>query len=159
MFNNMYGNYIPPYMQQPQYMSQAPESSYKPLNPQPNIQYSPTNQSPLNGLQGKMVDSIDVVKAMEFPLDGSISYFPLTDGSAILTKQLQNDGTSKITMYKEVKLEETKTTKPPYITKTEVEELIKQEPSSIKELKEEIKNLKRQLRDLTDDIKEYKRKE
>ena len=47
-------------------------------------------------LNGKSVDSLDVVKAMDIPLDGSISYFPLTDGSAIVSKQLQNDGTSKI---------------------------------------------------------------
>ena len=51
-------------------------------------------------LLGKAVESIDVVKATDIPLDGSISYFPLTDGSAIVSKQLQNDGTSKIIVYK-----------------------------------------------------------
>ena len=54
-------------------------------------------------LLGKSVDNIDVVKATDIPLDGSISYFPLTDGSAIVSKQLQNDGTSKIIVYKPVK--------------------------------------------------------
>ena len=28
-------------------------------------------------LQGKTVDSVDVVKAMDIPLDGSVSYFPI----------------------------------------------------------------------------------
>ena len=56
-------------------------------------------------LLGKSVDNIDVVKATDIPLDGSISYFPLTDGSAIVTKQLQMDGTSKTIIYKPVKEE------------------------------------------------------
>lgn len=52
-----------------------------------------------NMLYGKQVDSLEVVKAIDIPLDGSISYFPLANGSAIVTKQLQQDGTSKITIY------------------------------------------------------------
>lgn len=157
--NNLYGGFPPPYMQQPQYMPQNPESSYKALNSQPNIQYTPQQINALNGLQGKMVDSVEVVKAMEFPLDGSISYFPLTDGSAILTKQLQNDGTSKITMYKVAEMDKNKVNKILYVTKEELDELLKQEPKDVKDLKEEVKALKRQIRDLMDDIKEYKRKE
>ena len=52
-----------------------------------------------NMLYGKQVDSLEVVKAIDIPLDGSISYFPLANGSAIVTKQLQQEGTSKITIY------------------------------------------------------------
>lgn len=33
-------------------------------------------------------------------MDGSVSYFPVADGSAIVSKQLQTDGTSKIQIYK-----------------------------------------------------------
>lgn len=55
-------------------------------------------------LQGKVVDSLEVVKAMDVPLDGSITYFPKADGTAIYTKQLQKDGTSKINIY-EIKSE------------------------------------------------------
>lgn len=54
----------------------------------------------LLGLSGKVVDSMDVVKAMDIPLDGSVSYFPLSDGSSIITKKLQSDGTSKTSIYK-----------------------------------------------------------
>lgn len=76
-------------------------------------------QSPaMNGLRpvisGKIVDSIDVVKAMDITLDGSTHYFPLIDGSAIVTKQLGLDGVSKITVYKPV--EETKKEEPKYVT-------------------------------------------
>lgn len=54
-------------------------------------------QIPLNG---KMVDGIDVVKAFDTPLDGSIVYFPSTTGDCIYTKQIQADGTSRINTYK-----------------------------------------------------------
>ena len=83
---------------------------------QPMVQQQPVEQLSMNTavqnrslLNGKSVDSLDVVKAMDIPLDGSISYFPLTDGSAIVTKQLQMDGTSKTVVYKPI--EEKNTTK------------------------------------------------
>ena len=74
------------------------------LNNQFNNQYMQTMQQ-INtqvGLLGKSVDSIEVVKAMDIPLDGSTSYFPLTDGSAIVTKRLMSDGTSRTMIYKPV---------------------------------------------------------
>ena len=90
----MYGN---PYFAQQQRFQQPMIN--QPTQPQP---YIPTIQ-PINNptsLLGKAVESVDVVKAMDIPFDGSISYFPLTDGSAIITKQLQTDGTSKMVVYK-----------------------------------------------------------
>ena len=146
MPNNRFQN---PEQFQNQQISQ--QQSY-PQNPQSYPQTS-------IGLQGKLVDSIDTVKAMDIPLDGSISYFALTDGSAIATKQLQTDGTSKIVIYKPVTPEQVKAETPKFVTADEVEEMLKQEPKEVKELKEEIKNLKRQIRDLTDDIKDCKRKD
>lgn len=59
-------------------------------------------------LLGKVVDSIEVVKATDIPLDGSTSYFPLTDGSAIITKKLQSDGTSRTIIYKPLEEERPK---------------------------------------------------
>lgn len=95
-------------------------------------------------LNGKLVDSVDVVKSMEIPLDGSISYFPLTDNSAIITKSLNTDGTSKITVYKPV-VENTKDT-PKYVTFEDLESSM----SKVDDLKEE-------LRDLKQDFKDYKK--
>lgn len=103
-YNPYYGQqtYTPPRYQpiEPQYLTQQPK-----------------------GLIGKSVDSVDVVKAIDIPLDGSVSYFPLTDGSAIVTKQLQLDGTSKIMVYKPIieQKEEVKT-----ISYEEFEELKKE---------------------------------
>ena len=150
-----YGGYMPQFnnrMQQaeqtyPQY-SQVAQPTY-PQNPQ-------TYQQASLGLQGKLVDSIEVVRAIDIPLDGSTSFFPLADGSAIVTKQLQADGTSKTTIYKPSTEPEKPVEAPQYITEDKVMELIKKEPENVKELKEEIKNLKRQLRDMTEDLRELR---
>lgn len=103
------------------------------------------------GLQGKSVDSIEVVKAMDIPLDGTVSYFPIVDGSAIVTKQLQPDGTSKTIIYKPVELEEP-TPQPKYVTVDELEERFKKVTTI--DYREDIKSLKRQIKDLTDDLKD-----
>lgn len=102
-----------------------------------------------NSLQGKSIDNLEVVKAMDIPLDGSISYFPLVDGSAIVTKQLQQDGTSKITIYKPIEAEEPVTTK--YATIEDIEAQIKNiKIPDMKPLQDEIKTLKKQIRILLD---------
>lgn len=110
MVIDMYGNYNS--FSQPMYTQGT-------SIPRPTIPTQPMN-TPL-GLFGKVVDSADVVKVTDIPLDGSTSYFPLTDGSAILTKKLQLDGTSKITVYKPV-VEEEKPT-PKYVTFDDLEEI------------------------------------
>lgn len=164
----------------------SPYTPYNPYNPyytytqQPQMQQIPKqNQSvykpqTIMGLQGKVVDSLDVVKATDIPYDGSISYFPLTDGSAIITKQLQQDGTSKVVIYKPISENEKNT--PKYITENELQEQISNisgryvtedelkeqikniNNKDIKDMKEELKSLKRKVEDITDDIKYKKEK-
>ena len=80
---------------------------------------------------------MEVVKALDIPLDGSISYFPLTNGSAIITKQLQQDGTSKITIY-EPKVE--KSVK--YVTMEEIEKRFKE----YEEFEEEFEDIKKRTK-------------
>ena len=101
-YNNPYQYYAP--------------SNYGQQNMQPQMNIQPKN------LQGKQVDNIDVVKATEIPFDGSISYFPLTDGTAILTKQLMQDGTSRINVYKPAPIEEVKEDR--FVTQSELEKQI-----------------------------------
>ena len=108
---------------------------------------------------GKFVDSKDTAKTAEFPYDGSISFFPLTDNSTIITKQLQQDGTTRITVYEPVvdeKKEEKEISQ--YVTVDEFNEKIKGLDNS-KDLKEEIKNLKKQIKSLTDELEDLKEKE
>lgn len=76
---------------------------YNSYNIQPQIMGQPVYSQAQASLPGKTVDSIDVVRATAAPLDGSILYFPLTDGSAIITKKLQMDGTSQLVRYEPVK--------------------------------------------------------
>lgn len=148
-YNQFYGQTIPQGMPKMQPM-QPVEQQFP--------QYSQTQQvykQPV-GLQGKSVDSIEVVKAMDIPLDGSVSYFPIADGTAIVTKQLQQDGSSKTIVYKPVIEEETEESLPKYITVEELDESLKKVDNST--LKDEIKNLKRQLEDLTEDMKDINEK-
>lgn len=140
-YNPYYQNYVPQPQQRmdPQFMQPGP-SSYKPSA----------------GLQGKSVDSLEVVKAMDIPFDGSISYFPLLDGSAIVTKQLQQDGTSKTIVYKPVE-NEAEEQLPKYVTEEDLKNAIKNvDIKDMRDLKEDMKNVKRQLRDLIDDMNDKK---
>lgn len=141
-----------PYYQQ-QYQRQYNPQAYQ-FNPQAEQFQQPqaTYRQPSPTLQGKSVDNIDVVKAMDIPLDGSISYFPIADGSAIVTKQLQADGTSRTIVYKPIEGEELKL--PKYITQEELEEILK--PMDNNPIKEDIKAMKRQLKDLHEDLDEIK---
>ena len=118
MFNyNGYNSYTQPQM--PRYNPQ-----YQPYNnqqiqsqmQQPAMQNYTPQAVQIQGLQGKTVDSVDVVKAMDIPLDGSVSYFPLVDGSAIVTKQLQQDGTSKTIIYTPNIEKKSSDPKPKYVT-------------------------------------------
>lgn len=125
-------------------------------NPYFNPYFNPQQPQPVapmkynaGGLQGKSIDNLEVVKAMDIPLDGSISYFPLVDGSAIVTKQLQQDGTSKITIFKPIEAEEATSVK--YATIEDIENRINGiKMPDMKPLQDEIKTLKKQIRILLD---------
>ena len=51
---------------------------------------------------GKMVDSIDVVKATDIPMDGNAYYFPKADGTEVYCKQWLQNGTTRILTFKPV---------------------------------------------------------
>lgn len=126
---------------------------YTPQYQQPKEIYQPTPQFNRPLLLGKTVDSLEVVKAIDIPLDGSTSYFPMADGSAIASKQLQQDGTSKIIIYKPV--EQEKETK--YLTQNDINNFLGDfNPKDIKDIKDEIKSLKKQIRNISDDIEDKK---
>ena len=122
------------------------------FNPYFNTQPQQVPPAPMRyntGLQGKSIDNLEVVKAMDIPLDGSISYFPLVDGSAIVTKQLQQDGTSKITIFKPIEAEEATSIK--YATIEDIETRINSiKFPDMKPLQDDIKTLKKQIRILLD---------
>lgn len=147
----MYNNYgFNPYYQQQRFQTMPQQPIETNMN---NIQTPIIN----NGLQnrqmlsGKSVESIEVVKAMDIPLDGSISYFPIADGSAIVTKQLQLDGTSKTTIFKPIEEEKGKTR---YITQDDLKKSLESlNISEIEDLKEEIEQLKNNFKEFQKKMK------
>ena len=154
----MFGN---PYYNQQRYQT---NQQIEPINHHFNmpsyvqpvqLQPQPTQMN----LLGKSVDSIDVVKAMDIPLDGSISYFPLTDGSAIVTKKLQSDGTSKTVVYKPV--EEDKKESKAFITMDELQQELQNldilDINDINDIKDEMEKLKKELKDMRAEFKERKK--
>ena len=129
-------NYNPYYQPQMNRYQPVEYQQYQPSYPQ-NPQTYP--QASL-GLQGKLVDSIEVVKAIDIPLDGSTSYFALADGSAIVTKQLQKDGTSKTIIYK------------PSITSEDALQS-NLNSSETNYIKEELKSIKTQIQAIANSLK------
>ena len=118
-----------------------------------NNQYMQTMQQ-MNtqmGLLGKSVDSIEVVKAMDIPLDGSTSYFPLTDGTAIVTKRLMSDGTSKTVVYKPVNESKENTTN--FLVMEDLEDIIN-DLNDMKDLKKDFKSIKKDVQEIKDKLKE-----
>ena len=126
--------------------------------PQPMDLSQQTQNVPQMGLNraflnGKQVESIDIVKNLEIPLDGSISYFPLVNGTAIATKQLMQDGTSKITIY------EPKTQKNDikFATIEDIDKrLEKLDFNEIDDLKDDLEDLKKELKEIKSKLKPKK---
>ena len=150
-FNPYYG-YTPQYGKTPYYMQQpitTPQYQTQASDYMQNIQ--PAYQKPII-LQGKSVDNIEVVKATDITLDGSVSYFPLVDGSSIITKQLMQDGTSRMIVYKPAETEPKATeNKEIYVTEKQLEE--KLSTFNNEEIKQEIEKLKKQIKDLINNSK------
>ena len=138
MFNNYGYN---PYYPQQQRMQGMEQQQPMITNYQPPMQLTKPS-----GLLGEIVDSIDVVKSLKIPLDGSTSYFPLADNSMIVTKQLQNDGTSKIVVYKPT--QEDKKDAIQFATLDDIQDAIDNiDFSDIQGLKDDVKEIKKQLKE------------
>lgn len=145
MYNNYgYNPYQNRYIGVPQQPMQQPMQQSMP----------PTQMSvpSTNMLNGKQIPDVDTSKVVEYQLDGSINYFPLTDGSAIVTKQLQMDGTTKTTIYKPIaeQKEEVK-----YITQEDMKKAIDGlDLGEIDDIKDELKEIKQDIKDLKKKKKE-----
>lgn len=123
-------NYLAPQMNRLNNLEQQYQqynNGYMNTAPQPNI------------LQGKAVDSVDVVNATDVPLDGTITYFPQTDGNVIYTKQLGMDGKRKVNIYRlEVP------------NNTPVQEKVIQNNEAFQKLSDDINELKNGMMNLLD---------
>ena len=93
---NQYNQMQNPYMDRMAQLQQYQQSLQQPLQP---TQMSGANQ--MSAL-GKIVDSIDVVKATDIPMDGNTYYFPKADGTEVYCKQWLQNGTTRILTFKPV---------------------------------------------------------
>ena len=94
--NNMYAQPNNPYADRMNFLQNYQQNLQQPMLP---TQMSGTNQ--MSAL-GKMVDSIDVVKATDIPMDGNAYYFPKADGTEVYCKQWLQNGTTRILTFKPV---------------------------------------------------------
>ena len=92
--NNMYAQPNNPYAERMNFLQNYQQSLQQPVVP---TQMSGANQ--MSAL-GKMVDSIDVVKATDIPMDGNTYYFPKADGTEVYCKQWLQNGTTRILTFK-----------------------------------------------------------
>jgi hypothetical protein len=51
---------------------------------------------------GKVVESVDIVKVTDIPMDGNVYYFPKADGTEIYSKQFMVNGQTRILTFKPV---------------------------------------------------------
>lgn len=85
-----------PYLQRMENLQQFQQA----INPQPVMQQQMPTQT-FNPF-GKIVESMDVVKVTDIPMDGNMYYFPQADGQAIYGKKFLPNGQTQILAYKPI---------------------------------------------------------
>lgn len=124
MNNNMYGfqpnfGYQNPYMPNGGFQNAYQQSMMPMQTPQQEM------------LQGAIVDSVDVVKAKNCSLDGSPTYYPLSDKKEIYCKQLNpQTGAGMMLKYRLVEDDAT-----PIIDNNQIGQMISQLHGEMSELK------------------------
>lgn len=129
---NYYAQYqqqFNPYMQRMENLQQFQQAINQPQVATP--MQMPSQQ--LNPL-GKIVESIDIVKVTDIPMDGNMYYFPKADGTEIYSKQFMPNGQTRILTFKP---------------------LLDSEPNnlSLEEEKSKFEPINNVLRDIQEDIK------
>ena len=83
-----------PYLQRMENLQQFQQTIQQPM--------VPTSMSGANQFNpfGKIVESIDVVKVTDIPMDGNMYYFPQADGRAIYGKKFLPNGQTQILAFK-----------------------------------------------------------
>lgn len=86
-----------PYMQRMDYLQQFQQSLQQPIQ-QAQMANSTQQFVPM----GKIVESVDMVKATDIPMDGNMYYFPTADGSSIFGKRWLANGQTQILAFKPI---------------------------------------------------------
>lgn len=87
-----------PYLQRMENLQQFQQAMQQPVQNNPNLTPG------LNMLASlvKVVESIDMVKATDIPMDGNMYYFPKADGTEIYGKAWMANGQTRILTFKPV---------------------------------------------------------
>lgn len=92
----------------------VPSMVNQPVNSQPSVSQQ---QAPaMTGIRGKIIKTPDEITPQDVPMDGSSAIFPIIDGSAIILKGWDANGSIKTIRYVPEKTEEA--SKEPHITLT-----------------------------------------
>ena len=85
-----------PYLQRMENLQQFQQAIQQPM--------VPTSMSGANQFNpfGKIVESMDVVKVTDIPMDGNMYYFPQADGQAIYGKKFLPNGQTQILTFKPI---------------------------------------------------------
>lgn len=99
-----YQSYYPQMqMQQPIMFNQMPQfNPYADRIAQLQAQQQQMQASQSMTTLGKVVESMDVLKTLEVPMDGNPYYFPKADGTEIYAKQWLPNGTTRILTFKPI---------------------------------------------------------
>ena len=87
-----------PYMQRMENLQQFQQALQQPMQSNPNL----TPGLNMLASLGKVVESMDIVKVTDIPMDGNMYYFPKADGTEIYAKQFGVDGKTRILTFKPV---------------------------------------------------------
>ena len=100
---NYYAQYqqqFNPYLQRMENLQQFQQAIQQP--PVQQQMAMPNQLAPL----GKVVESLDIVKVTDIPMDGNMYYFPKADGTEIYSKQFMPNGQTRILTFKAILDEE-----------------------------------------------------
>lgn len=84
-----------PYQQRMDFLQNYQQSLQQP------VQQIPQQGNQMNVL-GKIVDSVEMVKSMDIPMDGMLYYFPKADGTEVYGKQWLSNGQTRILTFKPI---------------------------------------------------------
>lgn len=96
MYNQQMQPNVNPYMQRMDQLQQFQQNIQQPMV---STSMSGTNQ--FMSL-GKIVESIDIVKTTDIPMDGNTYYFPKADGTEVYSKHWMPNGTTQILTFKPI---------------------------------------------------------
>ena len=96
-YQPQYQQQINPYMQRMENLQQFQQTIQQPI-----MQTQLTNTSQQFTHLGKIVESIDIVKATDIPMDGNMYYFPKADGSEVYGKAWLPNGQTRILTFKPI---------------------------------------------------------